>query len=175
VSLKVVENGGIVRSVRNHGIRDLPHRFCSEFPDKNGIRYYRMGRFVSLYYDSNPQTMREVETILKANEQVLRNTHLKARNKLWYVNVAREDKNPYMQRVMEQEQMMEAALLSAQQQQQQQDDASNHVESDDKDDDDERMELESLKFEDEDEDEDEDEVVTESDTDATEQTTPPPK
>ena len=35
------------------------------------------------------------------DEQVLRNTHLKARNKLWYVNIAREDKNPYIQRVLE--------------------------------------------------------------------------
>ena len=37
------------------------------------------------------------------DEQVLRNTNLKARNKLWYVNIAREEKNPYIQKVKEME------------------------------------------------------------------------
>jgi hypothetical protein len=46
---------------------------------------------------------KEVDTILKLDEQVLRNTHLKVRNKMWYVNIAREDKNPYIQQVLDME------------------------------------------------------------------------
>mmetsp|Transcript_20201 Transcript_20201/g.57938 ORF Transcript_20201/g.57938 Transcript_20201/m.57938 type:complete len:149 (+) Transcript_20201:152-598(+) len=100
VSHKVVDGGGIVRGIRNHGVRDLPHRFKARYPDKLGNRYYKQGRFVSVYYDASPAVLREVESVLQLNEEVLRGTHLKARNKLWYVNIAREDKNPYIQKVM---------------------------------------------------------------------------
>ena len=114
VSMKVVERGGVVRSIRNHGIRTLPSEFRSSFPDKEGNRNYRKGRFISIYYDSNPQTMREVESILRINDQVLRDTHLKARNKLWYVNIAREDRNPYIQKVIELESAAAAAAAGGQ-------------------------------------------------------------
>jgi len=100
VSMKVVDGGGIVRGIRNHGVRDLPHRFKARYPDKLGNRYYKQGRFVSVYYDASPAVLREVESVLRLNEEVLRGTHLKARNKLWYVNIAREDKNPYIQKVL---------------------------------------------------------------------------
>ena len=104
ISHKVVGNGGIVRSIQNHGIRDLPHRFRAKFPDKEGNRYYKKGRFISVYYDSSPLTMREVETTIRRHSDVvLRTTHLKARNKLWDVNIAREDKNPYILKVLEME------------------------------------------------------------------------
>mmetsp|Transcript_51413 Transcript_51413/g.60098 ORF Transcript_51413/g.60098 Transcript_51413/m.60098 type:complete len:135 (+) Transcript_51413:133-537(+) len=103
ISYKVVENGGIVRGVQNHGIRSLPHRFKARYPDIEGNRYYKDGRFVSIYYDSSPQIMRDVESILFSDEEVLRSTHIKARNKLWYVNVQKEDKNPYLQRVIAEE------------------------------------------------------------------------
>lgn len=99
ISHKVVSSGGIVRSVQNHGIRDLPHRFKAKYADREGNRYYKKGRFFSIYYDSNPVTQKEVDGILKMDEQVLRNTHLKARNKLFYINIAREDKNPYIKLV----------------------------------------------------------------------------
>ena len=96
-------NGGIVRSIQNHGIRQLPHRFKAKYPDKEGNRYYEKGRFISVYYDASPTVLKEVDTFLKLEEQVLRNTHLKARNKMWYVNIAREDKNPYIQKVLRME------------------------------------------------------------------------
>jgi len=101
VSHKIVDGGGIVRGIRNHGVRDLPHRFKARYPDRLGNRHYKQGRFVSMFYDASPQIMRDVESILRLNEEVLRDTHLKARNKLWYVNIAREDKNPYIQRVLD--------------------------------------------------------------------------
>lgn len=100
ISHKVVENGGIVRSIQNHGIRQLPHRFKAKYADREGNRYYEKGRFFSIFYDSNPTVQKEVESILKLDEQVLRNTHLKVRNKLWYVNIAKEEKNPYIQQVL---------------------------------------------------------------------------
>jgi ribosomal protein S6 len=101
VSHEIVAGGGVVRGIANHGIRDLPHRFRARFADRQGNRYYRKGRFVSVYYDSNPATMRQVEQILTMDENVLRNTHLRARSILDFVNITRQDKNPYVRRVME--------------------------------------------------------------------------
>eukprot|EP00566_Odontella_aurita_P028561 CAMPEP_0113555226 /NCGR_PEP_ID=MMETSP0015_2-20120614/16593_1 /TAXON_ID=2838 /ORGANISM="Odontella" /LENGTH=188 /DNA_ID=CAMNT_0000456467 /DNA_START=145 /DNA_END=712 /DNA_ORIENTATION=- /assembly_acc=CAM_ASM_000160 len=113
VSHKIVEGGGIVRTIQNHGIRTLPHRFKAKYPDKLGNRYFEKGRFVSLYYDANPHVMREVETTLKMNEEVLRNTHLLARNRLLEVNLVREDRNRYLRRVMETERAEEEAAAAA--------------------------------------------------------------
>jgi small subunit ribosomal protein S6 len=96
VSLKVVQNDGVVRSIHNHGIRELPHRFKAKHPDLRGVRYFEKGRFISVYYDSSPKTMRQVEGIFNLNDQVLRMTHLRARNKMDFVNVEQEKKNPYM-------------------------------------------------------------------------------
>ena len=98
ISHKVVDGGGIIRSIQNHGIRQLPHRFQAKYPDKEGNRYYKKGRFISVFYDSNPVIQKEVDGLLKLDEQVLRNTHLKARDNLMYVNIAKESKNPYIQR-----------------------------------------------------------------------------
>jgi len=106
--MKVVENGGIVRSIRNHGIRDLPHRFRAKYPDTQGNRYYKRGRFVSIYYDASPNTMRQVESSISMNEVVLRQTHLKTPSKLDYVNIEKEDKNPYIRKVMREEKMVES-------------------------------------------------------------------
>jgi ribosomal protein S6 len=103
VSLEIVEGGGIVRSIQNHGVRDLPHRFQARFADPQGNRYYNKGRFLSIYYDSNPATMRQVEQILTMDEEVLRNTHLKARSKLDYVNISRDERNPYIRQALKQE------------------------------------------------------------------------
>ena len=100
VSLKVVENGGIVRSIQNHGLRTFPHRFKARYPDYlTQQRYYEQGRFISIYYDSNPTTLKQVETVLTMNDQVLRVTHLKSRSKLDWINYKHE-KNPYVQRVL---------------------------------------------------------------------------
>jgi len=103
VSLKVVENGGIVRSIQNHGLRTFPHRFKAKYPDYlTQQRYYEQGRFISVYYDANPTTLKQIETILTMDDQVLRVTHLKSRSKLDWINY-KHDKNPYVQRVLKQD------------------------------------------------------------------------
>lgn len=100
VSHEVVGGGGIVRGIHNHGIRDLPQRFKARFADKQGTRYYTKGRFISIYYDSSPATMRQVEQILTMDEDVLRNTHLKARSLMDFVNIGREERNPFIKEVL---------------------------------------------------------------------------
>jgi len=102
VSHEVVEGGGVVRAIHNHGIRSLPHRFKARFPDKEGNRYYKKGRFFSIYYDANPATMAQVDQLLKMDEEVLRSTHLRARSVLDSINL-REDRNPFI-KLVEQEQ-----------------------------------------------------------------------
>jgi small subunit ribosomal protein S6 len=103
VSMKVVENGGIVRSIQNHGLRTFPHRFKAKYPDYlTQQRYYEQGRFISVYYDANPTTLKQVENLLNMNDQVLRVTHLKSRSKLDWINY-KHDKNPYVQKVLEQD------------------------------------------------------------------------
>lgn len=100
ISLKIVNNGGIVRSIQNHGIRQLPHRFKAKYADLEGNRYYERGRFVSVFYDASPNVMRQVKGILDLNEEILRNTHLKATNKFNDVNNMRENKNPYIEEIL---------------------------------------------------------------------------
>lgn len=85
-----------MRSIQNHGIRQLPHRFKAKYVDQDGNRYYEQGRFISVFYDASPRVKREVEGILNLNEEILRNTHLKATNKFSDVNNLNENKNPYL-------------------------------------------------------------------------------
>lgn len=102
-SREIVKEGGVVRAVHNHGIRDLPHRFKARYADQQGVRYYRKGRFISIYFDSNPYAMQSAENTLALDPEVLRYTNLKARSALSYVNEAREDRNPYIKRVLQME------------------------------------------------------------------------
>jgi ribosomal protein S6 len=101
ISLKIVNNGGIVRSIQNHGIRQLPHRFKSKYADREGNRYYEKGRFISVFYDANPNVMRQVQGTLNLDDQILRTTHLRASNKFGEVNNLKENKNPYIQQILE--------------------------------------------------------------------------
>ena len=103
ISLKIVTSGGIVRSIQNHGVRQLPHRFKAKYTDRDGNPYLEKGRFVSVFYDASPSTMRQVEGVLNLNEDVLRNTHLKAKNKFHDINNVRENKNPYVQEILREE------------------------------------------------------------------------
>ena len=104
ISYKVVENGGIVRSIQNHGVREFPHRVQAKYPDfLTQQRYFEKGRIISLYYDASPQTMQQVEKLLSLNDQILRQAHLKARSKLDFITMQRPEKNPYVQKVLRRE------------------------------------------------------------------------
>lgn len=111
VSMKIVNNGGLVRSIQNHGIRQFPHRVKAKHPDfTTGQRYYEKGRYISVYYDANPGTLRDIEMILEMNDEVLRKTHLKARSKLDYITIQKPTKNPYVLRVLEDDARKKANL-----------------------------------------------------------------
>ncbi|KAL7502245.1 hypothetical protein ACHAXN_000253, partial [Cyclotella atomus] len=78
----------------------LPHRLKVHYADIDGNHYYEKGRFISVFYDASPATMRQVEGILNLNEEILRNMHLRARSKFDDINNVREDKNPYVQEIL---------------------------------------------------------------------------
>uniref|UniRef100_A0A7R9ZLT6 Ribosomal protein S6 n=1 Tax=Craspedostauros australis TaxID=1486917 RepID=A0A7R9ZLT6_9STRA len=104
VAHTVVEGGGIVRSVQNHGIRQFPQKYKAKYPDfVTGQRAFDKGRFFSIYYDANPRTQKDVDILLSRDDQVLRRTHLKARSKMDFITIQRPDRNPYVQAVLEQE------------------------------------------------------------------------
>ena len=56
-----------------------------------------------MFYDANPNVMRQVEGILNLNEDILRNTHLRATNKFMDVNNSKENKNPYIMEILREE------------------------------------------------------------------------
>ena len=70
-----------------------------------------------MYYDANPATQAQVQTLLSLNDLVLRETHLKARSKLDFITMQRPDKNPYVKRVLR----MDAEKEKEQQQQKEED------------------------------------------------------
>mmetsp|Transcript_7004 Transcript_7004/g.15162 ORF Transcript_7004/g.15162 Transcript_7004/m.15162 type:complete len:126 (-) Transcript_7004:46-423(-) len=103
VSKKVIGAGGIVRGIQNHGVRELPHFFKAKQTDQEGNRYYLRGRFVSIYFDSSPSVLKEVQVELSMSEDVLRQTALRPRDKLAVVNGKNPKKNPYLARALEEE------------------------------------------------------------------------
>mmetsp|Transcript_745 Transcript_745/g.1686 ORF Transcript_745/g.1686 Transcript_745/m.1686 type:complete len:146 (+) Transcript_745:278-715(+) len=96
ISSAVIDGGGIVRGVQNHGVRELPHFFRARQTDREGDRYYRRGRFLSIYYDCDPVTLQDVKLALQMDEGVLRHTTLRPRTSLDIVNGTNPKKNPYL-------------------------------------------------------------------------------
>ena len=56
-----------------------------------------------MFYNVNPNVMRQVKSILNLNKGVLRNTHLRMTNKFMDVNNSKENKNPYIQVILMEE------------------------------------------------------------------------
>ena len=109
--MKIVEEGGIVQAIHNHGIRQCPSRIKAKNPDfVTQQRYYETARYFSIYYESNPTTMSNVSTILERQtigEDVLRFVHVHATSKTDVLNLPDNvspktyTKNPYVKRVLQ--------------------------------------------------------------------------
>jgi ribosomal protein S6 len=93
---EIVSSNGVVRSVENHGIRQLPYRFKARHANKDGERYYEQGRFISIRFDASPQIMLGVERIIRLDEDVLRYTTLRNPDFASKVNVMKLKKNPFV-------------------------------------------------------------------------------
>ncbi len=93
---EIVSSNGVVRSVENHGIRQLPFRFKARHANKDGERYYEQGRYISLRFDASPQIMSGVERIIRLDEDILRYTTLRNKDFASKVNVLKLKKNPFV-------------------------------------------------------------------------------
>eukprot|EP01035_Chromulina_nebulosa_P002593 gene2593-3516_t len=90
----VIETGGTIRSIENHGVRPLPERTKTKFTTPEGLRYYYDARYVSAYIDVSPKGIKDVDRVLKTNENVIRSHLIKAPSCIARIN-ARRFNNPY--------------------------------------------------------------------------------
>ncbi len=95
----VIERGGVLRTVEDQGIRDLPHRFKAKFTDRYGVRYHEDGRFVSLRFDASPTALREVERFLNLDEEILRYSFIRPKEYEREANNPRFKKNPFLENI----------------------------------------------------------------------------
>ncbi|CAM9533199.1 unnamed protein product, partial [Discosporangium mesarthrocarpum] len=92
---QIVDNGGVVRSVHNHGIRPCPYRFHSKHAVGDESRWFSSGRWVSAYYDANPEIMDRMEKYLWKEDRVLRVTTLKPRVRMDAITSMHSRSNPW--------------------------------------------------------------------------------
>lgn len=58
----ILQEGGVVRSIANHGVRVLPYRFHSRHDLKeDDKRWFSSGRWASAYYDASPGVAERME------------------------------------------------------------------------------------------------------------------
>mmetsp|Transcript_15968 Transcript_15968/g.28411 ORF Transcript_15968/g.28411 Transcript_15968/m.28411 type:complete len:119 (+) Transcript_15968:171-527(+) len=69
----VVKNGGIVRNVRNNGVRPTAY----SLKVKGDPKYYKTSQMVSIEFFSPPESIAKIEEILHLEDQLLRFTTLK--------------------------------------------------------------------------------------------------
>jgi len=96
ITSTVLSTGGVVRTVENMGVRQLPTRFKSKFADRNGVRYHSDGRFVAIRFDASPDTMETVSSIIKMEEDVLRHTTTRPVEPEAAANVNKWKRNPFL-------------------------------------------------------------------------------
>ena len=68
----IMDNGGVVRGIENHGIRPLPERARRKYATTDGTRYFWDARYVSSHFDASPKALIEVDRMLRNEEGVLR-------------------------------------------------------------------------------------------------------
>ncbi|TFJ86251.1 hypothetical protein NSK_002459 [Nannochloropsis salina CCMP1776] len=68
----VLSNGGAMRGFENHGLRALSHRLRNRRAMEEEQKYHWRARYISSYFDVSPDTVKEVERVLRLDENVLR-------------------------------------------------------------------------------------------------------
>ncbi|CAN0560350.1 unnamed protein product, partial [Ectocarpus sp. 12 AP-2014] len=92
----ILEEGGVVRSVANHGVRVLPYRFHSKHDIKEkDDRWFSSGRWASAYYDASPAVAKKMEEQLWAEDKVIRVSTRRPSTKMDRIASTHERSNPW--------------------------------------------------------------------------------
>ncbi|CBN74627.1 conserved unknown protein [Ectocarpus siliculosus] len=92
----ILEEGGVVRSVANHGVRVLPYRFHSKHDIKEkDDRWFSSGRWASAYYDASPAVAKKMEEQLWAEDKVIRVSTRRPATKMDRIASTHERSNPW--------------------------------------------------------------------------------
>mmetsp|Transcript_9944 Transcript_9944/g.20273 ORF Transcript_9944/g.20273 Transcript_9944/m.20273 type:complete len:133 (-) Transcript_9944:82-480(-) len=91
----IVKDGGVVRTVENLGVRRLPMRRKAKFADREGNRYFDDGRMINMRFDTNPNTLRELQRIVMLQEDVISNTVTREKDWSEYANVKKLKQNRF--------------------------------------------------------------------------------
>ncbi|CAM9188726.1 unnamed protein product, partial [Choristocarpus tenellus] len=95
VAKAVIDQGGVVRSVHNHGVKPLPYQFHSKHAVGDESRWFSSGRWVSTYFDANPATMQKVEKAVWKEDRVLRVTTIKPSIRMDKITSTHLPSNPW--------------------------------------------------------------------------------
>eukprot|EP00611_Tribonema_gayanum_P023798 TRINITY_DN5088_c0_g1_i1.p1 TRINITY_DN5088_c0_g1~~TRINITY_DN5088_c0_g1_i1.p1 ORF type:complete len:184 (-),score=33.99 TRINITY_DN5088_c0_g1_i1:684-1235(-) len=91
----VLEDGGMVRCVENHGVKDLAYRFRARTAMSGSEnRYHTRGRWVSMYFDARPETLDKIDADLKMQDFYLRSNTIKPVVKMNWLST-RHKTNPW--------------------------------------------------------------------------------
>ena len=91
----VLENGGVLRGIENHGIKPLPERTKRKYAASDGTRLFWEARFVTASFDASPKCLTEIERLLRNEEGVLRFHFIKRDTTINRIN-SKTYKNPYL-------------------------------------------------------------------------------
>lgn len=90
----ILNHGGIVRGVENHGVRALQERAKRKYATSEGDRYFWEARMISVTFDASPICLKEAERALRNEDSVLRWHVSKETGNFDKIN-SRSYKNPY--------------------------------------------------------------------------------
>lgn len=91
----ILDNGGVVRGIENHGIRPLLERATRKYAHTDGSRHFWEARYVTVSFDASPSCLQETERMMRMEEGVLRVFTTKVDTHINKVN-SKNFKNPYL-------------------------------------------------------------------------------
>jgi len=91
----VLDNGGVIRGIENHGIRPLLERATRKYAHTDGTRHFWEARYVTASFDASPKCLLETQRMLRMEEGVLRSFTTRVPTAVNKVN-SRNFKNPYL-------------------------------------------------------------------------------